>query len=73
MGGVIIMMIKIRFNGGNGGTIREKRRAPTMKSSWSETGNEAPGVNPSRRLIKESNKSPINAPKERAKPSSRLA
>ena len=68
----MIMMIKIRFNGGNGGTIREKRRAPTMKSSWSKIGNEAPGVKPSRRLIKESNKSPIKAPRESANPSSGL-
>lgn len=72
IGGVMTMMIKTRFNGGNGGTIKEKRRAPTMKSSWSKIGNEAPGGKPSRRLMKESNKSPINAPRERANPSNGL-
>ncbi len=66
------MIIKIRFNGGNGGTIREKRRAPTTKSSWSKIGNEAPGGKPSRRLTKESSKSPVNAPRESTKPSSKL-
>ena len=51
--------------------IREKRSAPTTKSSWSATGNGAPGEKFNRRLIKDSSKSPSNAPSEAVNPSSR--
>lgn len=64
----MINTIKIMRRGGNGETIKEKRKAPTIKSSWSAIGNKDPGGKPNRRLIKESNKSPISAPSESTNP-----
>ena len=52
--------------------VGRKRRAPATKSSWSATGSEAPGGNPILRLIKDSVKSPISAPRESMNPSNTL-
>lgn len=72
MGGVTIRTIKILGRSGNGGTSKEKRRAPTTKSSWSAIGKEDPGGKPSRRFANESNKSPTKAPSESTNPSNTL-
>ncbi len=65
----MIKTIKILCRPGNAVTIKEKRRAPTTKSSWSAIGKEDPGGKPSRRLTKESNKSPTKAPNDSTNPS----
>ena len=57
--------------GKGGETKSEKRRAPTTKSSWSTIGNGAPGERFNRLLIKDSSRSPNNAPSEVVNPSSR--
>jgi len=64
------MTTTIRVTNGDGSSpiAKEKRRAPITKSSWSTTGSGDPGGMLSRRLMKESIKSPTNAPIERANP-----
>ena len=52
-----------------GETVSEKRNAPETKSSWSPMGSEVPGGSSSRRLMKDSTKSPTNAPSEIINPS----
>lgn len=63
-------MTTIRVTNGDGSSpiAKEKRRAPITKSSWSITGSGDPGGMLSRRLMKESIKSPINAPSDSANP-----
>jgi len=68
IGGVKIRTIKILGRSGNAVIINEKRRAPTTKSSWSAIGKEDPGAKPSRRLMKESDKSPAKAPNDSINP-----
>jgi len=63
-------MTTIRVTKGDGSSpiAKEKRRAPITKSSWSTTGSGDPGGMLSRRLMKESIKSPTNAPSDSANP-----
>ncbi len=63
-------MTTIRVTNGDGSSpiAKEKRRAPITKSSWSTTGSGDPGGMLSRRLMKESIKSPTNAPSDSANP-----
>lgn len=69
MGGVTIRIIKIQASVGKRPIAREKRRAPKTKSSWSAKGTGDPGCRPSRRLMKESIRSPTNPPSESVNPS----
>lgn len=62
------MIIKVQTRGGKCPIAREKRRAPKTKSSWSARGAGDPGDKPTRRLMKESIKSPTNAPSESVNP-----
>ena len=72
MGGVMMITIRVMSGEGSSPIMRAKRSAPMTKSSWSTTGSEAPGGMFSRLLMKESIKSPINAPSDSANPSKRL-
>ncbi len=67
-----MMTISVTCRDGSSPIMREKRRAPKTKSSWSTTGRGDPGGISSRRFMKESIKSPINAPSDNANPSKKL-
>ena len=55
-----------------GDTGMEKRKAPNMKSIWSATGSDLPGKRFNRLLMKDSIRSPVNAPRDSINPSSML-
>ena len=70
--GIVISRIIAADNTEGAETGMEKRKAPSMKSIWSATGSELPGERLIRRLIKDSMRSPVKAPKDSMNPRSML-